>query len=168
MKGHAVHGPGRSAWEDIPDPGLGEPTDAAIRVDAVTICGTDLHILRGDVPGVRPGTVLGHDAVGEVGETGDDVRTVRPGDRVLVLAPALRELVHMPRLDARLLGSEAAVPSSVTPRPGPCEAPDGPAGDRPAPRGTSQPAVRPHRGPRFCHSASQARSRRRSRTSRTP
>ncbi|KUO06250.1 zinc-dependent alcohol dehydrogenase family protein [Streptomyces caeruleatus] len=84
MKGFVFHGPGHSAWEDVPDPGLKDPTDAIVRVDTVTICGTDLHILKGDVPEVRPGTVLGHEAVGEVVETGADVRTVRPGDRVLV------------------------------------------------------------------------------------
>ncbi|MFI7390750.1 zinc-dependent alcohol dehydrogenase family protein [Streptomyces tendae] len=84
MKGYVFHGPGRSTWEDIPDPDLKEPTDAVVRVDAVTICGTDLHILKGDVPEVRPGTVLGHEAVGEIVEVGTDVRTVRPGDRVLV------------------------------------------------------------------------------------
>jgi len=50
----------------------------------VTICGTDLHILKGDVPEVRLGTVLGHEAVGEVVEVGGDVRSIRPGDRVLV------------------------------------------------------------------------------------
>ncbi|MGW0495312.1 zinc-dependent alcohol dehydrogenase family protein [Streptomyces sp. NPDC003007] len=84
MKGFVFHGPGQSAWEDVPDPGLKDPTDAIVRVDAVTICGTDLHILKGDVPEVPPGTVLGHEAVGEIVETGSDVRTVRPGDRVLV------------------------------------------------------------------------------------
>jgi alcohol dehydrogenase len=84
MKGFVFHGPGRSAWEEVPDPALKEPTDAVVKVVAVTICGTDLHILKGDVPEVRPGTVLGHEAVGEVVETGADVRTVRPGDRVLV------------------------------------------------------------------------------------
>ncbi|MFJ4621867.1 zinc-dependent alcohol dehydrogenase family protein [Streptomyces sp. NPDC088812] len=84
MKGFVFHGTGRSAWEEIPDPGIEEPTDAVVRVDAVTICGTDLHILKGDVPEVRPGTVLGHEAVGEIVEAGGDVRTVRPGDRVLV------------------------------------------------------------------------------------
>ncbi|MFE1437051.1 MULTISPECIES: zinc-dependent alcohol dehydrogenase family protein [Streptomyces] len=84
MKGYVFHGPGRSAWEDVPDPDVKEPTDAVVRVDAVTICGTDLHILKGDVPEVGPGTVLGHEAVGEVVEVGGDVRTVRPGDRVLV------------------------------------------------------------------------------------
>jgi alcohol dehydrogenase len=84
MKGYVFHGPGQSAWEDVPDPAVKEPTDAVVRVGAVTICGTDLHILKGDVPEVRPGTVLGHEAVGEIVEIGSDVRTVRPGDRVLV------------------------------------------------------------------------------------
>ncbi|MFI2414372.1 alcohol dehydrogenase catalytic domain-containing protein [Streptomyces sp. NPDC018947] len=84
MKGYVFHGPGSSAWEEVPDPQLKEATDVVVRVDAVTICGTDLHILKGDVPEVRPGTVLGHEAVGEVVEAGGDVRTVRPGDRVLV------------------------------------------------------------------------------------
>ncbi|NUP43630.1 MAG: zinc-dependent alcohol dehydrogenase family protein [Streptomyces sp.] len=84
MKGYVFHGPGQAAWEQVADPGLEEATDAIVRVDAVTICGTDLHILKGDVPEVRPGTVLGHEAVGEIVEVGSDVRTVRPGDRVLV------------------------------------------------------------------------------------
>ncbi|MFE9609749.1 alcohol dehydrogenase catalytic domain-containing protein [Streptomyces sp. NPDC006012] len=84
MKGFVFHGIGQSAWEDVPDPALKEPTDAIVRVDAVTICGTDLHILKGDVPEVRPGTVLGHEAVGEIVETGGDVWSVRPGERVLL------------------------------------------------------------------------------------
>ncbi|CAL9661275.1 Alcohol dehydrogenase [Streptomyces sp. enrichment culture] len=84
MKGYVFHGPGQSSWEDVADPDVKEPTDAIVRVDSVTICGTDLHILKGDVPEVRPGTVLGHEAVGEVMETGADVRSVRPGDRVLI------------------------------------------------------------------------------------
>ncbi|MEU0598229.1 zinc-dependent alcohol dehydrogenase family protein [Streptomyces sp. NPDC006393] len=84
MKGYVFHGPGQAAWEEVPDPDVQEPTDAVVRVDTVTICGTDLHILKGDVPEVRPGTVLGHEAVGEIVEVGADVRTVQPGDRVLV------------------------------------------------------------------------------------
>ncbi|MEU5714670.1 alcohol dehydrogenase catalytic domain-containing protein [Streptomyces sp. NPDC020403] len=84
MKALVFHGKGQKSWQDVPDPGIQEAGDAVIRVDAVTICGTDLHILKGDVPEVRPGTVLGHEAVGEVVETGGDVRTVRPGDRVLI------------------------------------------------------------------------------------
>ncbi|WP_159661921.1 zinc-dependent alcohol dehydrogenase family protein [Streptomyces mexicanus] len=84
MKGYVFHGPGRSAWQDVPDPDVQDPTDAVVRVDTVTICGTDLHILKGDVPEVRPGTVLGHEAVGEVVEIGPDVRGLQPGERVLV------------------------------------------------------------------------------------
>ncbi|MFF7356994.1 MULTISPECIES: zinc-dependent alcohol dehydrogenase family protein [Streptomyces] len=84
MKGFVFHGPGQASWQDVPDPAIKEPTDAIVKVGAVTICGTDLHILKGDVPEVRPGTVLGHEAVGEIVGTGSDVRTVRPGDRVLL------------------------------------------------------------------------------------
>ena len=84
MKALVFNGPGRSAWQDVPDPGIQDAGDAIVRVEAVTICGTDLHILKGDVPDVQPGTVLGHEAVGEVVETGSGVRGVRPGDRVLI------------------------------------------------------------------------------------
>ncbi|WP_413759852.1 zinc-dependent alcohol dehydrogenase family protein [Streptomyces sp. MMBL 11-3] len=84
MKALVFHGSGRSAWQDVPDPAPQDAGDVIVRVDAVTICGTDLYILKGDVPEVRPGTVLGHEAVGEIVEAGPDVRTVRPGDRVLV------------------------------------------------------------------------------------
>ena len=71
-------------WESVPDPSIIAPTDAIVRIDSSTICGTDLHILKGDVPEVVPGTVLGHEAVGTIVEVGDAVTTVRPGDRVLV------------------------------------------------------------------------------------
>ncbi|HEY5836334.1 zinc-dependent alcohol dehydrogenase family protein [Streptomyces sp.] len=84
MKALVFSGPGRSAWQDVPDPRSQDAGDAIVRVEAVTICGTDLHILKGDVPDVRPGTVLGHEAVGQVVETGSAVQGVRPGDRVLV------------------------------------------------------------------------------------
>lgn len=84
MKALVFNGPGRSDWRDISDPLLQDATDAIVRVEAVTICGTDLHILKGDVPDVQPGTVLGHEAVGQVVETGSAVRGFRPGDRVLI------------------------------------------------------------------------------------
>ncbi|MBM9504435.1 zinc-dependent alcohol dehydrogenase family protein [Actinacidiphila acididurans] len=84
MKALVFEGPGRAVWRETPDPVVQDATDAVVRVEAVTICGTDLHILKGDVPEVRPGTVLGHEAVGEVVATGSAVRGVRPGDRVLV------------------------------------------------------------------------------------
>jgi alcohol dehydrogenase len=84
MKALVYHGPGEKAWEFVPDPTILEPTDAIIRVDTSTICGSDLHILKGDVPAVQPGTVLGHEAVGTVVEIGDAVTTIEVGDRVLV------------------------------------------------------------------------------------
>ena len=84
MKALVYHGPGQKAWEDVPDPAVTDDTDAIVRVDAVTICGTDLHILKGDVPAVTDGRILGHEAVGTVLEVGSAVTRVRPGDRVLV------------------------------------------------------------------------------------
>ena len=83
---HALvyNGPGTPSWEQVADPGIRDDTDAIVGIDTVTICGTDLHILKGDVPEVTPGTVLGHEAVGTVEEVGPAVRNVRPGDRVLI------------------------------------------------------------------------------------
>src|SRR5688572_22692925 len=78
------HGPGNKAWEEVPDPQIIDDTDAIVRVDSVTICGTDLHILKGDVPTVTDGRILGHEAVGTVVEVGRGVKNVRTGDRVLV------------------------------------------------------------------------------------
>jgi alcohol dehydrogenase len=78
------HGPGQKAWEEVPDPEITDEGDAIVRVDTTTICGTDLHILKGDLPEVHPGRILGHEAVGIVDEVGDGVHTLCPGDRVLV------------------------------------------------------------------------------------
>jgi alcohol dehydrogenase len=84
MRAVVYHGPGHKAWEEVPDPEIIGDGDAIVRVDAVTICGTDLHILKGDVPAVRPGRILGHEAVGTIEDVGEGVSTVAPGDRVLV------------------------------------------------------------------------------------
>jgi alcohol dehydrogenase len=84
MKALVYHGPQQKAWEEVPTPVIVADTDAIVRVDAVTICGTDLHILKGDVPAVTDGRILGHEAVGTVTEIGSGVKNVRPGDRVLV------------------------------------------------------------------------------------
>jgi alcohol dehydrogenase len=84
MKALVYHGPGRRSWESAPDPTIQEPTDAVVRIDSSTICGTDLHILKGDVPEVEPGTTLGHEAVGTVVAKGSAVTTLNEGDRVLV------------------------------------------------------------------------------------
>jgi alcohol dehydrogenase len=72
------------AWEDVPKPEITNDTDAIVRVDATTICGTDLHILKGDLPAVTDGRILGHEAVGTVDSIGSGVKTVKAGDRVLV------------------------------------------------------------------------------------
>jgi len=84
MQALVYHGPGRKAWEDKAEPALVDDTDAIVRVDAVTICGTDLHILKGDVREVTPGRTLGHEAVGTVEAIGAGVKHVHVGDRVLV------------------------------------------------------------------------------------
>jgi alcohol dehydrogenase len=84
MKGLIYEGPGRRSWATKPDPTIQDPTDVIVRIDSSTICGTDLHILKGDVPEVEPGTILGHEAVGTVVEVGAAVTTLAPDDRVLV------------------------------------------------------------------------------------
>src|SRR5438876_1844810 len=84
MKALVYNGPGLRSWEDKPDPEIQEPTDVIVRIDSATICGTDLHILKGDVPEAQPGTILGHEAVGTVVEAGSAVATLAEGDRVLV------------------------------------------------------------------------------------
>jgi alcohol dehydrogenase len=84
MNALVFHGPGQRSWDSVPDPAIAAETDAIVRIDSSTICGTDLHILKGDVPEVEPGTILGHEAVGTIVETGNAVTTVQEGDRVLV------------------------------------------------------------------------------------
>lgn len=84
MKALVYHGPGEKSWDEVPDPKLDADTDAIVRIDSVTICGTDLHILKGDIPEVTPGRVLGHEAVGTVVERGIGVHSLNEGDRVLL------------------------------------------------------------------------------------
>src|SRR3954451_21481985 len=84
MRALVYHGPGSKSWQEVPDPVLLESTDAIIGVDTTTICGTDLHILKGDVPEVTDGRILGHEAVGTVESVGSGVKTLTVGDRVLV------------------------------------------------------------------------------------
>jgi alcohol dehydrogenase len=84
LKALVYHGPGQRAWEDVPAPQLRDANDVIVKVTTTTICGTDLHILKGDVPTVTPGRILGHEGVGIVTEKGDAVTTVEVGDRVLV------------------------------------------------------------------------------------
>jgi alcohol dehydrogenase len=84
MKALVFHGPGQRGWDSVNDPTIIDPTDIVARIDTTTICGTDLHILKGDVPAVTPGTILGHEAIGTVEEVGAGVTSVVPGDRVLI------------------------------------------------------------------------------------
>jgi threonine dehydrogenase-like Zn-dependent dehydrogenase len=84
MKAVVFHGIGDIRLETVRDPKLKEPTDALIRITASAICGTDLHFIRGTLSGMKPGTILGHEAVGVIEELGKDVRNLRPGDRVVV------------------------------------------------------------------------------------
>jgi alcohol dehydrogenase len=86
MKALVFGGPGQRSWETADDPGIEDPTDVVVKIDTTTICGTDLHILKGDVPAVTEGRILGHEAVGTVVETGPAVRNLEQGDRVLVPA----------------------------------------------------------------------------------
>jgi alcohol dehydrogenase len=83
MQGLVYGGPGQKAWQEVADPQITDPRDAIIRVDTTTICGTDLHILGGDVPAVTPGRILGHEAVGTVTAIGAGVSGLAIGDRVL-------------------------------------------------------------------------------------
>jgi alcohol dehydrogenase len=84
MKALVYHGPGKRAWEEKPRPAIQAATDAIVRITTSTICGTDLHILKGDLPGVMPGRILGHEGVGVVMAVGTAVTAVRPGDRVII------------------------------------------------------------------------------------
>ncbi len=84
MKALVYHGPGHRSFETVPDPVIIDDRDVIVSVEAVTICGTDLHILKGDVPEVTPGTILGHEAVGIIVEIGAGVRDRKVGDRVVV------------------------------------------------------------------------------------
>ena len=86
MKALVFGGPGQRSWDNVDDPGIQDPTDVIVKVDTTTICGTDLHILKGDVPAVTEGRILGHEAVGTVVETGAAVSSLKEGDKVLVPA----------------------------------------------------------------------------------
>ncbi|CAJ5501449.1 S-(hydroxymethyl)glutathione dehydrogenase [Burkholderia pseudomallei] len=84
MKAVVFHGIGDIRIDTVPDPGLAQTTDAVVRLTSSAICGTDLHMVRGTLGGMKPGTILGHEGVGLVEEVGRDVRNLRRGDRVLI------------------------------------------------------------------------------------
>jgi alcohol dehydrogenase len=84
MKALVYHGPGKKAWEDHAKPVVIAPTDAVVRVTRTTICGTDLHILKGDLPSAKPGLILGHEGVGVIDSVGAAVTAFKRGDKVLI------------------------------------------------------------------------------------
>ncbi|MBS1562752.1 MAG: zinc-dependent alcohol dehydrogenase family protein [Bacteroidetes bacterium] len=84
MKALVYHGAGKKAWEEKPMPVIQKPTDAIVKILKTTICGTDLHILKGDVPEVTDGRILGHEGVGIIIETGSAVTSFSPGDHVII------------------------------------------------------------------------------------
>jgi alcohol dehydrogenase len=84
MKALVYGGPGLKEWKEVPTPTILKPTDAIIKVETTTICGTDLHILKGDVPAVTPGRILGHEGVGTITELGSSVTNFKVGDRVII------------------------------------------------------------------------------------
>lgn len=84
MNALVYHGPGEKSWDSVPTPTISKPTDAIVKMLKTTICGTDLHILKGDVPEVSSGRILGHEGVGVVEETGGAVSNFKKGDHVLI------------------------------------------------------------------------------------
>ena len=84
MKSLVYHGPGQKAWEDKPYPSIKESGDAIVRITTSTICGTDLHIMKGDVPTVTDGRILGHEGIGVVEQVGSGVTEFHVGDKVII------------------------------------------------------------------------------------
>jgi alcohol dehydrogenase len=84
MKALVYTGPGSIVWQEVPAPRIQRPTDAIVKIQTTTICGTDLHILKGDVPTVASGRILGHEGVGVVTEVGEAVTEVAVGDQVII------------------------------------------------------------------------------------
>lgn len=84
MKALVYKGPGEKGWDEVPDPTIQRPTDVIVKMAATTICGTDLHILKGDVPEVAIGRILGHEGIGVITEVGDGVTRLAVGDRVIL------------------------------------------------------------------------------------
>ena len=84
MKALVYHGPGKFAWEDKPHPAIQHPGDAIVRITTSTICGTDLHILKGDLPSVTDGRILGHEGIGIIEQVGTGVSAFHSGDKVII------------------------------------------------------------------------------------
>ena len=111
MKALVYQGPGKKAWMEVPPPRIQHPTDVVVRIDTTTICGTDLHILKGDVPAVTPGRILGHEGVGVITEVGSSVSTLKVGDNVIIscIKSCGRCMFCKQGIFAHCLGEEGAV-----------------------------------------------------------
>jgi NADPH:quinone reductase-like Zn-dependent oxidoreductase len=114
MKALVYHGPGERGWDTVDDPTIIDPTDAIVRIDTSTICGSDLHILKGDVPETLPGTILGHEAVGTVVEVGSAVSTIAPAIASCCRVSALAGAAAIARRRATVSALVVAAGSSVT------------------------------------------------------
>src|SRR5476651_409367 len=84
MKALVYHGPGKKSWEEKPNPTIQQPTDAVVKILKTTICGTDLHIMKGDVPAVTNGRIIGHEGVGIIEAVGNGVSNFKKGDHVII------------------------------------------------------------------------------------
>jgi len=84
MNALVFHGAGKKSWDQIAKPGIMEPTDALVKIVKTTICGTDLHIMKGDLPEVKAGRILGHEGVGIIEEVGNSVTNFKKGDHVII------------------------------------------------------------------------------------
>ena len=84
MKALVYHGPGKKSWEEAPKPTIQKPTDAVVKILLTTICGTDLHIMKGDLPAVTDGRIIGHEGVGIIEEVGNSVSNFKKGDHVII------------------------------------------------------------------------------------
>ena len=84
MKALVYYEPGKKLWEEQPKPVIKEPTDAVVKILKTTICGTDLHIMKGDMPEVAAGRILGHEGVGVIEEIGSAVSNFKIGDHVII------------------------------------------------------------------------------------
>ena len=107
MKALVYLGPGKMALEERTKPDVAAPTDAIVKIIKTTICGTDLHILKGDVPSCQPGRILGHEGVGIIEKVGTAVTAVEPGNRVLISLPAANASIAASRctpIAARAVG----------------------------------------------------------------
>ena len=84
MKALVYRGPGKKTWQQVPRPTIQDPSDAVVRITSSTICGTDLHILKGDLPAVTEGRILGHEGIGVIEQVGTGVSEFHVGDKVII------------------------------------------------------------------------------------